>query len=89
MVRIAKGSGHAVIEVQMLLEEHKRLAKMFKSAHKTCIYNPQSLCTLKRTGFVYLCNDDAQPVFAPLHPPAAHITAESVSCLCSAHCWLG
>ena len=32
MVRIAKGSGHAVIEVQMLLEEHKRLAKMFKSA---------------------------------------------------------
>jgi len=36
VVRIAKGSGHAVIEVQMLLEEHKRLAKMFKSAHESC-----------------------------------------------------
>ena len=64
MVRIAKGSGHAVIEVQMLLEEHKRLAKMFKSAHKTCqsfsepLLHP-ALCNALVSG---QCDDDLQTV---------------------------
>lgn len=30
MTRIARGSGHAIPEVLALLEEHKRLAKMFQ-----------------------------------------------------------
>lgn len=33
VVRIARGSGHAVNEVLALLEEHRRLAKMFQGAH--------------------------------------------------------
>lgn len=30
VTRIARGSGHAIPEVLALLEEHKRLAKMFQ-----------------------------------------------------------
>ena len=33
MTRVARGSGYSEMEVMMLLEEHKRLAMMFKSAH--------------------------------------------------------
>lgn len=32
VTRIARGSGHAINEVMALLEEHRRLAKMFQGA---------------------------------------------------------
>lgn len=35
MERIARGSGHHVPEVLALLEEHKRLAKMFQGENGT------------------------------------------------------
>lgn len=39
MTRVARGSGYSEMEVMMLLEEHKRLAMMFKSAHPPILLN--------------------------------------------------
>lgn len=39
VTRIARGSGHAVGEVLALLEEHKRLAKMFQGAHSAVLHH--------------------------------------------------
>lgn len=62
MVRLARGSGYSEMEVQMLLQEHQRLAKMFKSAPYTLVrFTSRKFCSHGACG----CSDPARVSVTP------------------------